>query len=239
MEKHGYSHVPVIHNDQVVGVFSHRSFARHAAKPQLDTLNSEKYAPGDLAVDECLEAFEFSRITDEMVVSIERIKRAESLVVGSGQNKVLGIIGPADFLAYLYQVAMPFVTLSEIELSVRRLIDLAVDEQQLRVAAIRSLKNKYGNEEKIPASLDSMTFDDYKQLLQHDDNWRIFAPFFGGNRQRVASKLKDIGSIRNFVFHFKGEITENQRNKLKEVRDWLLGRVQFAPARQNVSSDNE
>jgi predicted transcriptional regulator len=239
MEKQGYSQAPVMHDGGVVGVFSYRSFAREAAKPQLDELKNERYAPGDLRVDECLEAFEFSRVTDEMVVGIEKIRRNGCLVVGTSQNKVLGVISPADFLAYLYQVAMPFVTLSEIELSVRKLIELAMDEQQLQLAATRTLLDKYGKVEKIPVSLSQMSFEDYKNLVQHNDNWPAFEPLFGGNRQRVTSKLKDIASIRNYVFHFKGEIHEYQRDRLQEVRDWLLAKVKFAPARLSAGTTNE
>src|SRR5688572_21720545 len=65
MQQHGYSQVPVVENGEVLGVFSFRSFARHAAGATLNEWTRQKCAPGDLRVDDCLEQFEFARVTGE------------------------------------------------------------------------------------------------------------------------------------------------------------------------------
>jgi CBS domain len=66
MRKHGYSQVPVVENEEVLGVFSFRSFAQDAASATLEDWQKQKTAPGDLPVDEYLEQFEFARVTEEM-----------------------------------------------------------------------------------------------------------------------------------------------------------------------------
>ena len=48
MRKHGYSHVPVVDNGEVLGVFSFRSFAQEAATATLESWTRQKCAPGDL-----------------------------------------------------------------------------------------------------------------------------------------------------------------------------------------------
>src|SRR5437660_12407098 len=47
MRQHGYSQVPVVDNGEVLGVFSFRSFSRHAAGDSLDDWVRQKCAPGD------------------------------------------------------------------------------------------------------------------------------------------------------------------------------------------------
>jgi predicted transcriptional regulator len=55
MRKHGYSQVPVVKNNEVLGVFSFRSFAQEAASASLEDWQKQRTAPGDLPVDEFLE----------------------------------------------------------------------------------------------------------------------------------------------------------------------------------------
>jgi len=64
--KHGYSQLPVVEGNEVLGVFSFRSFAKRAAMTTCQEVAQQKAAPGDLAVEECLERFEFARVTEEM-----------------------------------------------------------------------------------------------------------------------------------------------------------------------------
>src|SRR6266849_1579809 len=66
LRKHGYSQVPVVTGGEVLGVFSYRSFAHKAALSTWQEVTQQKWAPGDLAVEECLERFEFARVTEEM-----------------------------------------------------------------------------------------------------------------------------------------------------------------------------
>ena len=66
LRQYGYSQVPVVMGEEVLRVFSYRSFAQKAAISTLQEVSQQKYAPGDIAVEECLERFEFARVTEEM-----------------------------------------------------------------------------------------------------------------------------------------------------------------------------
>src|SRR5690606_2295430 len=114
---------------EVLGVFSYRSFALKAMAT-LHEVKQQKSAPGDLAVEECLEQFEFARVTDEMRQVFGAMDRDNGVLIGSPE-KLQGILTPMDFLRYLYKVASPFVMLSEIELTLRALIRLAVSDEEL------------------------------------------------------------------------------------------------------------
>lgn len=232
MRQHGYSQVPVMANGEVLGVFSFRSFATESAHYTLQQLTRDHCAPGDLRVEEFIERFEFARVTEEMSAVFEAIDRDNGILVGSPE-RLIGIVTPMDFLRYLHQVASPFVMVSEIELALRALIKLVLDEAQLREAARRSLASAYGSRETVPTTLEGMTFDNYQSLISYGDNWPAFEPVFGAPRTRTSGKLKEIGGIRNDLFHFKRELTTHDHQSLASHRNWLLTKIRQAEARSS------
>lgn len=233
MQKHGYGQVPVIENGEVLGVFSFRSFARGAANLTLDTWMKQKTAPGDLPVDEFLEQFDFARLTEEMNRVFDAMDRDSGILIGTPE-RFIGILTPMDFLRYLFQVASPFVMVSEIELALRALIQLALSPDKIVAASKRCLASAYGNEEKVPTLLEDMTFDNYQSLISHGENWTDFATVFGGTRTRTSGKLKEIGEIRNSLFHFTREITVHDHETLACHRNWLLNKIKQVEAHRKA-----
>jgi predicted transcriptional regulator len=235
MQEHGYSQLPVIEDGQVLGVFSFRSFAQGAAHTSLEDWTKQKIAPGDLPVDEFLEQFEFARVTEEMNRAFDAMDRDNGILIGTPE-RLLGVLTPMDFLRYLYHVAGPFVMLSEIELALRALIGFVLNPEKIGTAARRCLSSAYGGHDKVPAVLEEMTFDNYQSLISHGDNWSDFERVFGGTRNRASGKLKEIGGIRNDVFHFKREITTNDHRMLAGHRNWLLSKVKQLGARRTTET---
>jgi CBS domain-containing protein len=235
MRKHGYSQVPVVQNGQVLGVFSFRSLAQEAASSTLEEWTRQRCAPGDLPVDEFLEQFEFARVTEEMNRAFDAMDRDNGILIGAPE-RLVGILTPMDFLRYLYRVASPFVMVSEIELALRALIRITLSPEKIAVAARRCLSSAYDREEKVPTSLEDMTFDNYQTLISHGENWPDFEPAFGGTRTRTAGKLKEIGGIRNDLFHFKREITMPDHQTLAGHRNWLLSKIKQVEAHRKMET---
>ena len=77
-----------------------------------------------------------------------------------------------------------------------------------------------------------MTFDNYQALISHGENWAKFDPLFGGTRTRTSGKLKEVGAIRNDLFHFKREITVKDHQTLAAHRNWLLTKIKQAEGRR-------
>jgi predicted transcriptional regulator len=213
MHSHGYSQVPVVAGGEVLGVFSYRSFSESAAALSLQDWTQQRCAPGDLSVDEFLEPFEFARVTDEMQNVFDAMDRDNGVLIGSPEQ-LQGILTPTDFLRYLYKVASPFVMVSEIELALRALIQLAVSEEELALCISRSLSQLYGESE-LPSALGQMTFDNYQILIAHSENWPKFEAILGGTRTRTSAKLKEIGGLRNDLFHFKRELALQDHETLE------------------------
>ncbi len=231
MRKHGYSQVPVVESGEVLGVFSFRSFSQEAASATLEEWTKQKCAPGDLTVDEFLERFEFARVTEEMSRVFDAMDRDNGVLIGTPENLV-GILTPIDVLRYLYQVAGPFVLVTEIELALRELIRFALSEEQIAAAAKRSLTSVYGSEDRVPPTLEDMTFDNYQSLISNRETWPHLEPVFSGTRTRTSAKFKEIGAIRNDLFHFKREITIQDHETLAGHRNWLLCKIKEVEARR-------
>ncbi len=223
MKKSGFSQLPVVEGESVLGVFSYRSLALGIL--QLGKVKSEI---GDLPVEEFVEKLPYARVTDEFNAIFDWLDRNDAVLIGE-PDRLQGIVTAIDVLRYLYGVASPFVLIAEIEISLRALISLAVDEALLVDCAKRTLASKYG-ENRIPLTLSHMEFNDYVQLLGHGDNWKYFAPVFGGMRETLRAKLEDIRDLRNDIFHFKREITWEDHERLAQHRDWTLMRARKADA---------
>lgn len=227
MQKNGYSQIPVVQRGEVLGVFSFRGFAKGTANTTLTDWTKQRAAPGDLRVDDFLEAFEFARVHEEMHRVFDAMDRDDGVLIGAPE-RLLGILTPMDFLRYLYQVASPFVLVSEIELALRALIQLAMNPEDMAMAARACLSAAYGSPDNVPTDLEEMTFENYRSLISHGENWKSFEGIFGGSRTRLSGKLKEIQGIRNAVFHFKREIRMPEHQTLSEHRDWLLSKVKQA-----------
>jgi len=238
MRKLGYSQMPVVENDEVLGVFSYRSLAVEAARATLEELTNQRCAPGDLNVDEFMEQFEFARVTEEMNKVFDAMDRDNGVLIGTPE-KLIGVLTPMDFLRYLYQVAGPFVLVSEIELALRGLIRAALTPEQIKEAAKRCLGSLFrGRDDRIPTSLEEMTFDNYKLLVGHLDNWPLFEAMLGGTRSRTSAKLREVGTIRNDLFHFKREITLRDHEVLARHRNWLLSKVKQAKSNRKTEAQS-
>jgi hypothetical protein len=201
----------------------------------LEDWTKQKCAPGDLPVDEFLEQFEFARVTDEMSAVLDAIARDDGVLIGTPECLV-GVLTPIDILRYLNKVASPFVLVSEIELALRALIRIALDAAQISAAAKRCLTSAHVDETKVPTTLEEMTFDNYQSLVAYTENWIKFEPVFGGTRIRVTGKLKEVGAIRNDLFHFKREITLRDHETLAGHRNWLLSKVKQADAHRKMET---
>ncbi len=230
MQQHGFSQVPVTEGGEVLGVFSYRSFGRAIAEFSLVELNRDKGDPGNLPVDEFLEQLDFAQVMDEMRSVFDSMDRDNAVLIGM-RNRLQGILTPMDFLRYLYQVASPFVMLSEIELALRALIRLAVTGEVLITCIRNSLTQLYG-EDRLPTTLEDLTFEDYKTLLTNTNNWPTFQSVFGSTRVRTAAKLKETGKIRNDLFHFRCSLSAEDREILANHRNWFLMKARQADARR-------
>ena len=220
MREKNFSQVPVVAGKEVLGVFSYRSFAEGIVK-----LPVSEQKPLALPVEEFLEDLKFAQITDDLAALIDEFDIKDAVLVGLS-DRLQGIVTTLDALKYFYRVASPYVMLFEIELAIRELIRESVSNDALKVCIENSLKNHYEKSGlTLPTCLEEMNLNDYVMLISFKGAWEKFRPAFGGNRNLVYTKLKSLPELRNVIFHFKREITVDEYDSLRDVRDWLLKRI--------------
>ena len=231
MIKRKFSQVPVLDNNEVLGVFSFRSFSKGVANVSFEGWKEQKCAPSDLQVDDFLEQFQFARVTDEMNRVFGAMQDDNGVLVGD-HEKLIGILTPMDFLLYLYQVANPFVMISEIELAVRAIIRSVLTPDQIKEVAKRCLSKAYNGDKNVPENLEEMNFTNYQVMITHSETWVVFESLFGGTRARMGGKLREIAEIRNNVFHFKRNASWEDHEKLSAHRNWFLNKIKQSDAKK-------
>jgi len=152
------------------------------------------------------------------------LRQSDGILVGQRTNPdELHIVTAIDVVNFLHQVAMPFVLIVEIELSIRQMINSCVTHEELQTCISNCLEQFY-TPESMPTLVNEMTFNDYVQVIGDGRNWHHFERFFGnaqGQRRRTRTMLQKIGELRNDVFHFRRQIEEENLRFLSNKRDLL------------------
>lgn len=217
MSDRNFSQLPVIQGNRVLGIFSYRSFAKQSIK-----LVKGKDQLLAISVDEFIDPPEYSHIHEDMGRILEKLEKNDAVLIGN-PDRLQGIITPSDVLKHFYTFAAPFVLISEIEMSLRKLIDFCLTPEELAEYARKSLANY--EPDRVPTTLDNMTFDDYVGIIRRTDNWPKFQVVFGAGaikRTFTTTKLEDVRNLRNDVFHFKRKVTNGDLQTLTQHRDWML-----------------
>lgn len=225
MNKRNISQVPIVENNEVLGVFSYRSFAEGMRK-----LPTKERDPLSLPVEVFLETISFANITDELEKLLDEFDAKDSVLVGS-EERLQGIITSVDVLRYFYHVANPYVMLREIELAIRELIRASAGSETLKDCFVKIIGKHYTSlKRNVPERLEDLTFNDYVMILKYKGTWDMFRSAFGGTSNTVYAKLEPLASLRNDIFHFRRDITAEEYDVLRDCRDWLLTRIRKVEA---------
>ena len=225
MRKRGFSQVPVMEGDEVLGVFSYRSFSARAAelgKADLDRIE----------VDDCLEDFEFVRVSGEIEAMFECLDRDGAVLIGD-PDRLVAVATATDLVQYLYSFAHPFVMIQEIEMVLRELVRSAVPKDELPPRIRRAVSSRYiAAEDRIPAELVDLSFAELVLTVTHGANYtEAFCKILGRNRESARGYLDPIPRIRNEIFHFRRPVTGEDVQTLTNTRTWLLRKARTIEAR--------
>jgi len=225
MRKHGFSQLPVMEGDEVLGVFSYRSFSARAAelgKADLDRIE----------VDDCLEDFEFVRVSGEIEAMFECLDRDGAVLIGD-PDRLVAVATATDLVQYLYSFAHPFVMIQEIEMVLRELVRSAVPKDELPPRIRRAVSSRYmAAEDRIPAELVDLSFAELVLTVTHGANYtEAFCKILGRNRESARGYLDPIPRIRNEIFHFRRPVTGEDVQTLTNTRTWLLRKARTIEAR--------
>lgn len=81
LRQNRYSQLPVVVGDEVIGIFSFRSFSKAVVELSSGKSKSKGFLD-DLTVEECLELAEFARVTDEFQRWFDALDEHNAVLVG-------------------------------------------------------------------------------------------------------------------------------------------------------------
>lgn len=171
---------------------------------------------------------------------MDYLSRDDAFFVGNPDG-LDGLVTTMDVLDYFREIASPFIILAEIELSLRKVIQISITEMNWRAALESSLSTAYEGKA-VPMDLGDMTFDNYVQIISNNGNWKFFEAFFDSgdvSRKQTTRKLQQLRDWRNIVFHFKRRLEPWELDTLGEHRAWLQRRMRAFEAKriQEISPD--
>lgn len=219
MDTHNYSQLPVMAGDRVLGVFSYRSLARGVVRTNVSP------PIGNYAVEEFVESARFAR-PDQDFSEVLADLDAHSVVLVGGPEEFGGVLTPMDLLAFLDALTRPFVVLRTIELALRQIIGVCMPSDVLADRLNDVLAGAYeGRPGGVPTELIDLSMVDYVALVRDGRAWEFFDGRMGGNRHRVAARLRPLSELRNDALHFRRELEAEDLGALLDIRDWLLMRL--------------
>ena len=229
MKEHNFTQIPIVTGNQVLGVFSYRSFAEG-----ITGLYTKERDICELPVEGFCEDLKFAMISDELGTLMDELELKDAVLLGS-EGTLQGVVTTIDALRYLYKVAGAYVMLGEIELAIRELIRASMGDQEIKEAIDKCLRNHYEERSSpLPTSLEEMTLSDCIVILSFRGFWEKFKGSFGGIYSVVQAKFKPLPALSNGTFHFRKPLTVEDYNTLKDVRNWLLKRIQKLEAGRKI-----
>ncbi len=176
--------------------------------------------------------------SDELIYLLDEFDLKDAVLVGT-ESKLQGIVTTVDALRYFYRVASPYIMLRETELAIRELMRASVNSQELNECIDRCIREHYEDKSlRVPTCLEEMTFSDYISILKFKGHWDKFKDTFGGVYSIVQTKLRRLPELRNDVLHFRRELTAEEYDILRDVRDWLLKRIRKLEASRKIMQDD-
>lgn len=168
---------------------------------------------------------------DDLFDILDRLKEANAVLItediGLGEDLV-GIVTSYDATEYFRSRTEDMMRVEDIELIIKDFIlaaytngDGELDKNELDDVIARMTSHRQTEK---PLQFDDLSLSDYVSLLVRKQTWEFFEPIFGISRDSLNELLTGIREIRNKLAHFSGEITAEERDKLKFGSDWLSKR---------------
>jgi len=218
----------------VLGVFSHRSYAKSIVTQSKKASPSKPFDPLSLTVgDSMTEVPRFARVTDLFTQWFDDLDKHDFLLVGD-PARLQAIVTASDLVQYLYRVASPYVLVADCELSLRAIIRLVISEEMIADFARQNLTNSY-RDGKAPTVLRDMTLNDYIRIVT-DGRWTHFEPVFGRNRDNTRSRLERFRDLRNQLYHHRGDVSPEEHESLADDRAWLRAKLDIAENRHKTEA---
>lgn len=172
-------------------------------------------------------------VEDDLFDILDRMKDTNAvLVVEPLAPDLTGIVTSYDTAEYFRKRTEDLMRVEDIELMIKDFIRTAhsdllgeTDDTKIKSLVEQATAYKKANGQNAKEfTFDDLTMADYISLLLHKETWAVLEPVFGVQRNFVAELLNGIREIRNALTHFRGDISAEQRDRLRFGAEWLSRR---------------
>jgi len=242
MIEHDFSQLPVIQDKKIefpIGMITYEGILRG--------IRNFNARIDDLRIRDVMVTAPVFSEEDDLFDILDRLKETNAVLITSIHGPALiGIVTSYDTAEYFRNRTEDMMRVEDIEIMVKAFIkaaytndDEVLNEVELDTAIQRVTKYRSkDNEDSKPFSFDELTMGEYISLLLMSNTWSFLKPIFGIPRDSLRELLNGIREIRNSLAHFRGELSADQRDKLKFGVNWLSGRQEeFEKQKEKEKSD--
>lgn len=197
MFENNYTQLGIERDGEVVGMVSYRSIAR--VLKIMRKMGVEKNLPGR-PVTIAIEDTEPVVSPDEELISLFDLLDEDPYVLVEDQREgTFDILTNYDLLHFIRDSSEPFLLIEEIERSIRDMFE-HVFPANLEDKLINAFTDM---DISAPETVTDCSFGHYPIFISK--NWPEFEEYFEEDRDFVIQLLKEVGDIRNQLFHFRTE----------------------------------
>lgn len=217
MRENNFDQLPVTTTSgQVIGTFTYRSLAQGLR--HLPARAEVLQAP----VEDLVEELHFVRVSQDVSGILHHLEVDHAVLVGD-EDRLLAVVTTADVSRFLWQRTRPFVLLRDIELAIRVLMRSCCTTEQLSGVMAACLQSK---SDCTGVRLEDLTLTELLSVLLHGPSFgKYFRLGFGRSREMVNNTLSPVRDIRNKVFHFRDEVSDEDLRRLDAVAVWLRRKI--------------
>lgn len=194
-----YSQLPVMTSERdVKGAISWQSIARRLATGAQGT-----------EARNFMEEAPVAGHDSSLFAAMREVSVHEFVLVRGADRRISGIVTLSDLSGHFMQLTEPFLLLSEIERSLRGILD------RVPAAMLATARDARDSNRKVGCAAD-LSFGEYVRLLANPDVWdKLGIPL---DRATFVKFLDEIRETRNDVMHFDPDgITEDALGQLRNL----------------------
>jgi CBS domain-containing protein len=228
MIEHDFSQLPVIQKEQdfdaPLGMVTYEGILRG-----IRNFNAKI---DDLKVRDVMVTAPIYSLEEDLFDILDRLKETNAVLITDNRGfgpDLVGIVTSFDTAEYFRNRTEDLMRVEDIELMIKEFIKAAYvdekgdfDELKLNSAVTQMTAYKKGDGPSEKQLLFSdLSLGDYVSLLLLKETWSFTESIFGVQRNFVNELLQGVREIRNALAHFRGDISSEQRDKLKFAAEWL------------------
>jgi CBS domain-containing protein len=185
----------------------------------------------DLKVRDVMVSAPVHRIEDDMFDILDRLKETNAVLVVeeiTGVPDLVGIVTSFDATEYFRKHTEDLMRVEDIEVMLKEFIKIPYtnENDELDLAKLNEVSAKAAsNRENASAdrikTFEELTLSEYISMLMMREYWPSYEKIFNVKRDFLRELLFRVRDIRNALAHFRGDITTDQRDRLKFCTEWL------------------